>query len=232
MEGMKKVRMIKQKFTERNSKIKKKIDSVKFDTHWFRRVFHTFAVFFLIYYILPNEYWISILKNSISVSLVVFVFILEYLRLKGKISGKQFFGLRVYEKNRVASYLYFGIAILILLLFFPQQISIPCILCACFYDPIIGELRHRFRNRTAYSIGFFICILFFMVTWYKANIWIMITVSLLGAGGALIGEMKKVWWLDDDFAVQILPAVLILLLWQGLSLIDINILPGKIIFPI
>jgi dolichol kinase len=223
---------IKQKIKNGQLEIKKKIESIEFDAHWFRRVFHTFAAFFLIYYLFPDEQWINIFKISLSVILVVLVLLLEYRRIKGKIDSSNFFGLRVYEKNRPAAYLYFGFALIILLLFFPQQIAIPCILCGCFADPIIGEIRSRFSIKGTYFVGFFICMLFFLLTWYTADIWILLLVSIIGAAGAIIGEGKKLRLIDDDFMIQMLPAILILLLWQGLNFFEISILPNEIIIPI
>ena len=211
---------------------KQKAVNQQFDAHLFRRVFHTFAASFLIYYSLPNEQWISTLKFYIPIVIVVFALILEYFRLKGRIDRNHFFRLRIYEEKRPAGYLYFGVAALILLLFFPQQIAIPCILCACFSDPIIGEIRHHSGIKKAYVIGFFVCVFFFLITWFKADIWIVLLVSIIGGTGALIGEVKKFWLIDDDFMIQILPAILILILWQGLKVTGLDILPAEIILPV
>jgi len=210
---------------------KRKINFLNFNTHWYRRVFHTFGASFLVYYMLPDVEWINLLKFWIPLLIVIFVFVLEYLRIKRKINSSHFFGLRMYEKNRVGSYLFFGVAILILLLFFPQQIAIPCILCACLADPIMGEVRHRFGKKNVYIIGFLVCMFFFVVTWYKAGIWMVLLASLVGAAGAVIGETKKFWWLDDDFMIQLLPAMLILLLWAGLKSTGLDILPDQVIYP-
>ena len=57
-------------------------------------------------------------------------------------------------------------------------------------------------------------------------------VSIIGATGAIIGEAKKFWLIDDDFMIQMLPAILILILWQGLIVMGIDILPEVIIIPI
>ncbi|UCH71608.1 MAG: dolichol kinase, partial [Thermoplasmatales archaeon] len=151
--------------------------------------------------------------------------------LKGKIDSNHFFGLRRYEKNRIGSYLFFGIGILVLLLFFPQQIAVPCILCACFADPIMGEIRYRFGKNQVYIIGFLICMFFFIITWYKSNILIILLISIIGAIGAISGEIKKFWWLDDDFMIQIIPAVLILILWLIMKFNGLDILPEQIIYP-
>lgn len=210
---------------------KRKITFLDFDVHWYRRVFHTFGASFLVYYMLPDVEWINLLKFWIPLLIVTFAFVLEYLRIKRKINSSHFFGLRMYEKNRVGSYLFFGVAILILLLFFPQQIAIPCILCACLADPIIGEVRYHFGRKEAYIIGFSVCMFFFVVTWYKASIWIVLLASIVGAAGAVIGETKKFWWLDDDFMIQMVPAVLLLIIWMsaqrfGFGLPDPVITPG------
>ncbi|MDH7517260.1 MAG: dolichol kinase, partial [Candidatus Thermoplasmatota archaeon] len=143
-----------------------------------------------------------------------------------------FFGLRIYEKNRVGSYLFFGVALVTLLLYFPQQIAIPCILCASIGDPVIGEIRSRFGHKSAHVIGFFVCMLFFVVAWYKADFFVMFFVSIIGAFGAIVGETKKFWWIDDDFMIQMLPAVLLLIIWfslgyTGFSSPDIVIYPVK-----
>ena len=79
---------------------------------------------------------------------------------------------------------------------------------------------------------FFVCMFFFVVTWFKADLWILLLVSIAGASAAVVGEAKQFWFIDDDFMIQMLPAILILLLWQGLRLVDINILPSKLILPI
>ena len=194
---------------------KKIIDSLDFDAHWYRRVFHAFGASFIFYYMLPDVNWINQIKLWAPILIVIFAVALEILRLKGKIGGEYFFGLRMYERNRVGSYVFFAVAILLLLRFFPQQIAIPCILCACLADPIMGEIRHRFGGKHVYVFGFLVCLIFFMVTWYKADIRLMILVSIVGAFGAVVGETKKFWWLDDDFMIQMLPAILLLIIWYG-----------------
>lgn len=211
-------------------KTREKINQVDFEAHWYRRVFHTFGAVFLFYYLLPDNYWINILKIIIPVLILFFATSLEFLRLKEKISSSHFFGLRFYEKNRVGSYLFFGCAIVTLLLFFPQQIAIPCILCGCFADPIIGEIRSKIDKKMFYISGFLVCMLFFVVTWHTAEFIVMLPISIIGGLGAFIGENKKFRWIDDDFMIQILPALLIGLIWLSLKYYGVEILPDQIIY--
>ena len=192
---------------------KQKINSLEFDVHWYRRVFHAFGSSFLLYYMLPNIDWINFLKIYILLIILGFAFVLEYLRIKGIIGSVHFFGMRLYEQKRVCSYLYFAIALVILLLFFPQQIAIPCILCACLADPIMGEIRFHRREIVVYIGGFLICMFFFLVTWYSADKWIWFFASIIGGVSAVIGETKKLWWIDDDFLIQILPAIILGVVW-------------------
>ena len=206
------------------------INSIDFDAHWYRRAFHAFGASFLLYYILPDVDWINILKLWVPPAIVLFVIILEVLRLTGKISSDHFFGLRMYEKNRIGSYLFFAVAILLLLRFFPQQISIPCILCATLGDPIIGEIRKRFSRNYVYIFGFFVCMFFFLISWYKSDAMLIIMVAIVGAFGAIVGETKKFWWLDDDFMIQMIPAVLLLIIWISIPYIGFSY-PGEIIYP-
>jgi dolichol kinase len=224
--------LTKQKMTEYQVEILERLNAIEVDAHWFRRVFHTFTASFLFYYLLPDEPWINVTKIILPICIVTGIAGIEVRRIRGQLDHQRFFGLRHYEKKRPASYLYFGVALLLLLLLFPQQIAIPCILCACFTDPIIGELRFYLKKKQAYVIGFFFSVFFFTMTWYAADWWILLTVSLLGATGAVIGEGKKLKWIDDDFMIQMLPALLLLLFWQGLLMIGIEILPPEIIPPL
>jgi len=202
----------RENIKEKLEDARKKINLIEYDPHWYRRVFHTFGASFILYYMIPDVLWINYLKIWIPVAILIFIFILEYLRINEKINSNHFFGLRLYEKKRVSSYLFFGVAVFILLLFFPQQIAVPCILCASIADPVMGEIRYRFGKKNVYIFGFLLCMLFFFITWYKAQLWIALLVSTVGALGAVVGETKKIKWLDDDFMIQMVPAVLSLII--------------------
>lgn len=210
---------------------KKKIEAIEYDAHWYRRVFHAFGAALLFYYLLPNEDFIHVLKFWVPPILVIIVILIEILRIKDIISSDHFFGLRFYERKRVGSYVFFAVAILILLRFFPQHIAIPCILCASLGDPLIGEIRHRYGRHYVYVMGFLICMLFFLVSWYKEDPSIMILVAVVGGIGAIIGETKKFWWLDDDFMIQMLPALLVGIIWIAMPYFGIGQPSNLIINP-
>jgi dolichol kinase len=226
------IKLTKKKMTEYQTELLERMNAIEVDAHWFRRVFHTFAASFLFYYLLPDEKWINLGKIILPIIIIFCMIVVEYRRIRGDLDHQRFFGLRNYEKKRPASYLYFGVAVLFLFLLFPQQIAIPCLLCASFTDPIIGESRYYLGKKRAYAIGFIVSVFFFLVTWYQAEWWILILVVLLGATGAVIGEVKKLKFVDDDFMIQMLPAFLLLLIWQGLLMTGIDILPPPILYPL
>jgi dolichol kinase len=226
------LKITKQRMSAYQTEIIERLNAIEVDAHWFRRAFHSFAASFLVYYLLPDEEWITVTKMVLPLLIVAWMMLIEYQRIRGGVDHQRFFGLRSYEKKRPASYLYFGVAVLLLFLFFPQQIAIPCVLCASFTDPLIGESRYYLKKTQAYCLGFFVSFLFFLIAWYQADVWVRILIGGVGAAGAVIGEGKKLPFLDDDFMIQMLPALLVLFLWQGLLLIQVYILPPPLIFPL
>jgi dolichol kinase len=225
-------KQLKDRVDDYQDELLERLLAIEVDAHWFRRVFHTFASCFLAFYLLPEAPWINLIKFVLPVTIIILVGIIEYRRLDGTLDHQYFFGLRSYEHHRPASYFYFGVGLIILLLAFPQQIALPCILCACFIDPAIGEFRHRLQRRTAYLLGFFLSASLFLITWYQAQIWAVVSVSLIGASGAILGERVKSRWLDDDLLIQLLPAILLAILWQGLMMFHVNILPPALLHPL
>jgi dolichol kinase len=225
-------KLTKKKMTAYQTEFLERMNAIEVDAHWFRRVFHTSAASFLFYYLLPDEEWINLGKIIIPIIIIFCMIVVEYRRIRGDLDHQRFFGLRNYEEKRPASYLYFGVAVLLLFLLFPQQIAIPCVLCASFTDPIIGELRYYLGKKRAYAIGYIVSVLFFLAIWYRADWWILILVVLLGATGAVTGEAKKLKLVDDDFMIQMLPAFLLLLMWQGLLTTGIDILPPPTLYPL
>ena len=200
--------------------------------HWYRRAIHAFSAIFLVYYIFPDVYWITVTKKCVVVLTVAVFAVFEVMRIRKLIKNHKIFGLREYEENRFGSYLYFGIGAAILLLFFPQQIAIPSILGAAFVDPAIGELRSKTGKMTAYTVGFTLSLFFFSFTWLTAPFPFSFIAPVIGAFGAVVGEIKKFRWVDDDLLIQLIPAVLLGILYLLTGLLGVAFLPSEIIHPL
>jgi len=105
---------------------------------------------------------------------------------------------------------YFGLGAMILFLFFPEHIAIPCILCASITDPIMGEIRNHYSKNSALFAGFLVSFFFFAMFLIQAPINILIPIAGIGAISTIIAEHYAGFWIDDDFLMQILPAIMIL----------------------
>jgi hypothetical protein len=67
----------KQKITGYQAEFLERMNAIEVDAHWFRRVFHTFAASFLIYYILPDEGWLFALKRCTITGILLVLIIVE-----------------------------------------------------------------------------------------------------------------------------------------------------------
>ncbi len=192
--------------------------------YWFRRSAHIFATTFISYYFLPDSGYIGILKRIIVLSLLIIFIVFDIARLKRK--RYKLTGLRDYEENRIGSYVYFGIGTSILLLLFPQQIAIPCIVSAALADPVAGELR-KINLKLSYLIVFMLSFFIFYSTWLTSPYAILI--SVISSLSLTLSELKKFRYLDDDLLMQIVPALTILIFYLVLGK---EIMPREIIFPL
>ena len=192
--------------------------------YWFRRSAHIFATTFISYYFLPDSGYIGILKRIIVLSLLIIFIVFDIARLKRK--RYKLTGLRDYEENRIGSYVYFGIGTSILLLLFPQQIAIPCIVSAALADPVAGELR-KINLKLSYLIVFMLSFFIFYSTWLTSPYAILI--SVISSLSLMLSELKKFRYLDDDLLMQIVPALTILIFYLVLGK---EIMPREIIFPL
>jgi hypothetical protein len=158
--------------------------------------------------------------------------------------------LREYERSRIASYLWFTVGATILIVFFPQQIAAPCILATAVGDPALGVTK-KFRRRYTFSIAIIICFLVFLAFKYQ------LLVAILAAGITFIAQFiefriqwrvrRSLFWsrskhevskyqkyfdflfkTDDDFMMQIIPALTLLFLF----LIHPDFMPDPLIEPL
>ncbi len=191
--------------------------------HWYRRLAHVSGSAIISYYMLPDEGWIGLTKKLVVIFSVLLIIAVDVRRIRRrdiKISC-----LRDYEERRVGGYVYFGMGSAILLLFFPQQISIPCIVSTSLADPLAGEMRKLGLVPASVSsmlLSFFI----FFSTWLSSPI--ALQIAVLGALSTTASEFVKSRYIDDDLLMQIVPAILMYIVYFYLGK---EILPDRIIYP-
>lgn len=173
----------------------------------FRRLVHTFTTVFVAYYLIPvgeRLPWKVLAVALFSVAATV-----EACRLAGLLPRRRVYGMREYETRRPASYLYFGAGTLPLLLWAPEQITIPCLLCAGIGDPLIGEVRLHVGPWPAAVVGLTTGTVFFLI------VAVPVPLALLGGVAFVAAESLNNPWLDDDLLNQAVPALVL----AGLSLV-------------
>jgi dolichol kinase len=119
--------------------------------------------------------------------------------------------MRDYEKNRIASFVWFASGSCLLLGiyemgFFPQNLVIATIIMAAYTDPVIGEAAKKWGD--SYGI---ICGLVCSFAIYQFIVGNVIY-SLIGSVVAVISERPKIKWFDDDLAMQIIPMIVLVIL--------------------
>tara|TARA_B110000438_G_scaffold26510_1_gene25257 strand:- start:5307 stop:5900 length:594 start_codon:yes stop_codon:yes gene_type:complete len=193
--------------------------------HIYRRFNHTVAACFVIYFIFP-EYIIGIQREYYILIFWIIIATVEYLRLK---QGLKVLGMRDYENNRIAGFVWFATGTcLILGLYeldiFPQSLAIATIIMAAFTDPLIGEANKKFGERWGVGLGL-VCS--FLI--YQLLIGVLFY-AIIGSIIAIISEKPKIKWFDDDLAMQIIPimALTILSLMEFSPDLPQEILGGKI----
>ena len=179
-----------------------------FDEKIYRRFNHTVAACFVIYFLFPQE-----IQGLDRIYLVILLWIIilgiEYLRLNKNLN---LFGMRDYESDRVAGFVWFASGTFIILGFyemgaFPQSLAIATIIMAAYTDPVIGEANLKLGDRWGLGIGF-VC----SFAIYQLIIGV-IFYSVLGGLIAVLVERPKLKWFDDDLAMQIFPISILSILW-------------------
>jgi len=179
-----------------------------FDEKIYRRFNHTVAACFVIYFLFPQKI-MGLERIYLVILLWIIILGIEYLRLNKNLN---LFGMRDYESDRIAGFVWFASGTFIILGFyemgaFPQSLAIATIIMAAYTDPVIGEANLKLGDRWGLGIGF-VC----SFAIYQLIIGV-IFYSVLGGLIAVLVERPKLKWFDDDLAMQIFPISILSILW-------------------
>ena len=179
-----------------------------FDEKIYRRFNHTVAACFVIYFLFPQKI-MGLDRIYLVILLWIIILGIEYLRLNKNLN---LFGMRDYESDRVAGFVWFASGTFIILGFyemgaFPQSLAIATIIMAAYTDPVIGEANHKLGDKWGLGIGF-VC----SFAIYQLIVGV-IFYSVLGGLIAVLVERPKLKWFDDDLAMQIFPISILSIFW-------------------
>jgi hypothetical protein len=177
------------------------------DRLW-RRILHGLAAVALVYYALPNNFFIVLPKVDVLLLALAAVLVLEALR---HLVGLDIPTIREYEREWVGSFAVFATAIVVVILVFPEPIAAAVVLGTALVDPLAGELRLR-NAATAVELGvpFVAYALLAFAGLAAIGRWPLVEsagLAILAGAIAVAVERPKVWWFDDDVAMTLVPAV-------------------------
>ncbi|ATN85343.1 hypothetical protein [Coxiella burnetii] len=148
--------------------------------------------------------------KSLLLVIIGLMLLFEIVRLK---RGWLLWGQREREGKNFSSLAWTIVSLCLVLLLAPgKQYAIPIIWSCAIVDPLLGELRRTQLSRTWIV---FIGIVVVMIIWGLASWWFKLDWLLVLLMGPLVVilEWPNFRWLDDNALVQLVPLLVILILY-------------------
>jgi hypothetical protein len=162
----------------------------------------------LVYYVIPTNFFVLVPKVDVLLAVFAAVIIIEILRHTADLELPT---IRAYESRRIASFVFYSLALVLAVLLFPLPIGAAAVLGTAIVDPVAGELRTGpVPPLLAVGIPLGAYGLLAFVGLAAIGGWPAGDSALLAAGAAVIAvaaERPKWPWVDDDLAMTIVPAL-------------------------
>lgn len=188
------------------------------DVVW-RRLVHGSGAFVLVYFVVPNDFFVVVPKEVVLLLALALACALEALRLRARLELP---AIRGYELDRPASFVFYAVALVLAVLVFPEGIAAAVVLGTAFVDPLAGELRsdRRFARWTV-AAPLAAYLLLATTALDLVGRWPLAWAVGLGLAAAVAAVGVERWrfrWLDDDLTMTVVPAVLLYAAALGLGL--------------
>ncbi len=177
------------------------------DRAW-RRILHAAGAAILVYYPLPNGFFLVLPKLDVLLAALAAILLLEVLRHAVALELPT---IRPYESKRVGSYVFYAIALVGAVVLFPEPIGAAVVLGTAFVDPLAGELRLSATARGWYPAaplavyaGLAFLGLAVLGGWPALD---AVPLAVLAAALGVAAERPKYGWFDDDLVMTFVPAV-------------------------
>ncbi|MAE81055.1 MAG: hypothetical protein CL695_05665 [Chloroflexi bacterium] len=183
--------------------------------HIFRRFNHTMGACYVVYFLLPLTLF-GIERFVFAAGFWFATATVDAMRLR---SSRKMPGIRDYEQNRIAGFLWFSSGATILLaaheyLGVGQAVVIATIIAAAYTDPLLGELKSRLSHQQTLASGIVIAFLIYISIFGMASGFsgLVLGYALVAAVVIVAVEQPSIKWLDDDLLMQLAPVAILLLL--------------------
>ncbi|MFW6071992.1 MAG: hypothetical protein ACOC6U_00670 [Thermoplasmatota archaeon] len=172
----------------------------------FRRILHSMAWIYLIFYIFPTNIF-GFHRKILLLFVIIVILSFEALRIH---FGFQVFGMRSYEKRQIAAYAWATMAASIGLFSFPMHLNVLCLIGMGIADPIIGELN-KYKPEYYPYLPLLIWAIIGIITLTILTNFSIVFILMLSAVGSItaIGIEKPNLVIDDDFLMVLVPLVIL-----------------------
>jgi hypothetical protein len=173
-----------------------------------RRIVHTSGAAILLYYLFPTDFFLIAPKEYILLAALLAAFVIEALRHAADLELPT---IRPFERRRVASYVFYAVALVGAILLAPLPIAAAVILGTALIDPLAGGLRESDRLRRLYPAvpyaGYALLAFVGLALLGGWPVALCVPLALFAAAVGLAAEYPKMTWLDDDLLMTAAPAV-------------------------
>jgi len=173
-----------------------------------RRIVHTFGAAVLVYYVIPTDFFVVAPKEYILLAALAVVLVLEALRHAANLELPT---IRAFERRRVASFVFYAVALVGAILLAPLPIAAAVILGTAFIDPLAGGLRESEGYRQLYPTlpyGVYTALAFVGLALFGGwPVTDSVPLAFFAAAVGLAAEYPKLTWLDDDLLMTAVPAL-------------------------
>jgi hypothetical protein len=169
------------------------------------------APVFLIYYWLPEKLWSwGPEKSTALIGLLLIFWSYELFRMLRPQDQLKIAGLRDYEYRRVSAATWALTGMFMCFLAFPIEYTAPALCGMAWVDPIIGELRRG--GSTMYPVlplTIYFSIVLIIMTIFMGLTPAVLVAAIAATLIAIFIEGFRLWRLDDDLTMMVLPCVTI-----------------------
>jgi hypothetical protein len=169
-----------------------------------RRLVHVSAPVFLVYYYLPDPVFPGLFGKQPGLFLfLALILVIEALRLY---FSPHIIGMRDYENYRISAAAWTAMALTVALAFFPIGIALPVVLGMGWVDPLMGIMRARkSKYYPAVPIVLYFVLMLVPLAYFFGLTPLVLVASFVATFLGIISEVKKNWYVDDDFLMIIVP---------------------------
>jgi hypothetical protein len=149
--------------------------------------------------------------------LLALILIIEALRLY---FAPHIIGMRDYENYRISAAAWTAMGLTVSLAFFPIEIMLPVLLGMGWVDPMLGVMRSRkSKYYPTVPIVFYFALMVVPLAYFFGLTPFVIVASVVATVLGITSEVKKNWYIDDDFLMIVVPSVGLYVMFLAAGLI-------------